>query len=176
MTDLYLNKTSAAAGRTVNTVNVIGDPCVGGTYIPGCKGLVAPNMSSLEPLLLQPSVDGIFWYTFGAGYAGWSDTLWSPTNKKPVVGARYSLWGEAKEGTMLGVKPLIFQMEKQLLQRKIGLDPTKKDGYSLISVHAWSHNVSDVLEVATALEATGKFEVVTPSDLMAGVIAHVTPE
>ena len=84
--------------------------------------------------------------------------------------------GEGKAGTMLGVKPLIFNMEKQLLEKKIGTDPTMKNGYSLISVHAWSHNVSDVLAVATALEATGKFEVVTPSSLMAGVIAHVTPE
>ena len=176
LTDLYMNKTSAAADHVVNTVNVIGDPCVGGTYIPGCKGLVSPNMSSLEPLLAQPSVDGVFWYTFGAGYAGWSDTMWSPTTKKPVVGARYSLWGEAKAGTMLGVKPLIFNMEKQLLERKIGIDPTQKNGYSLISVHAWSHNVTDVLQVATALEATGKFEVVTPSTLMASVIQHVAPE
>jgi hypothetical protein len=40
-------------------------------------------------------------------------------------------------------------------------------------VHAWSHNVTDVVEVATKLEATGDFEVITPSELMAQIIKNV---
>ena len=166
---------SGASGRTVNTINVIGDPCIGGTYVPGCKGLDAPNMSSLDPLLAQPSIDGIFWYTFGAGYSGWSGTEWSKTTKKPVVGGRLSLWGEAKTGSMLGVGPIILNMIKLLLLGKITTDPSLADGYSLIPVHAWSHNVSDVVEGATKLAATGDFEIVTPSELMAAVIKNVAP-
>jgi hypothetical protein len=40
-------------------------------------------------------------------------------------------------------------------------------------VHAWSHNVSDVVEVVRALEETGKFEVMTPSALLATVAKNV---
>ena len=36
-------------------------------------------------------------------------------------------------------------------------------------MHAWSHNVSDVLQVAKMLQATGHFEVITPSALLAAV-------
>lgn len=47
--------------------------------------------------------------------------------------------------------------------------------YSLIPVHAWSHNVSDVVELAGLLEETGQFEIVTPSSLMSAVAANVKP-
>ena len=46
---------------------------------------------------------------------------------------------------------------------------------SLIPVHAWSHNVSDVVAVAAALEATGHFEVVTPTALLKAVAQNVIP-
>ena len=46
---------------------------------------------------------------------------------------------------------------------------------SLIPVHAWSHNVSDVVAVAAALEATGHFEVVTPTALLRAVAQNVPP-
>jgi hypothetical protein len=42
-------------------------------------------------------------------------------------------------------------------------------------VHAWSHNVSDVVQVVRALEATGGFEAVTPTALMQAVAANVKP-
>jgi len=52
---------------------------------------------------------------------------------------------------------------------KDGRDAAK--GYSLIPVHAWSHNVTGVVAVAKALEATGNFEVLTPTELLAAVAA-----
>lgn len=107
----------------------------------------------------------MFWYTFGAGYSGWSGTLWGGAagKKKPVIGGRFSLWGEGKKGSMLGVKPMIENMKLLMLEGKISRSATAADGYSLIPVHAWSHNVTDVVEIAAALEATGHFEVVTPT-------------
>ena len=68
LTGAFMTATAAVTKTPYSTVNVIGDACVGGSYHPGCKGLDSPNMSSLEPLLARDEVDGIFWYTFGAGY------------------------------------------------------------------------------------------------------------
>ena len=151
--------------------------------VDGCKGLNQPNTTSIAPLLQQPEIDGLFWYTFGAGYSGWSGTVWGPGGSgggggkqggsKPVIGGRFSLWGEAKTGTMLGVRPMIEAMKLQLFERKITRDATSADGYSLFPVHAWSHNVSDVVEVVRALEETGNFEVMPPSALLAAVAKNV---
>ena len=56
-----------------------------------------------------------------------------------------------------------------------GTDESSADGYSLFPVHAWSHNVSDVVAVAKGLEGTGYFEVVTPSALLKAVAQNVRP-
>ena len=101
-------------------------------------------MSSLSPLLAQDEVAGIFWYTFGAGYSGWSGTLWGTAGglaspgqhhlpakqavKKPVIGGRFSLWGEATKGTMLGVNPMIEHMKLLMLEGKISKSDTEADG------------------------------------------------
>lgn len=91
------------------------------------------------------------------------------------AGGRFSLWGEAKIGSMLGVEALIKNMERLLMERKINTDPASADGYSLFPVHAWSHNVTDVVAVSKALEATGYFETVTPSELLKAVAQNVKP-
>jgi hypothetical protein len=143
-------------------------------------------MQRAEPAehdLEQPEIDRLFWCTFGAGYSGWSGTIWAPGGSgggggkqggsKPVIGGRFSLWGEAKTGTMLGVRPMIGAMKLQLFERKITRDATSADGYSLFPVHAWSHNVSDVVGVVRALEETGNFEVMPPSALLAAVAKNV---
>jgi len=175
LTGRSLSATAKAYGSAVSAVNVIGDPCKGGVYVNHCPGLQAPNVTSLAPLLARPEIDGVFWYTFGAGYSGWHDTLWDSATKKPIIGARLSLWGEGKTGTMLGVKPMVTELSAQLLTGKISRSSTSANGYSLIPVHAWSHNVTDVRAVAEALEATGFFEIVTPSTLLANVRGNVKP-
>ena len=89
LTGAALTRTSAfAGGGPMRVVNVIGDPCVGGSYVPGCKGLWQPNMTALAPLLARPEVDGVIFYTYGAGYSGWSGTRWDAATRKPVVGGR----------------------------------------------------------------------------------------
>ena len=69
LTSDYMARTSSASQKAMRVVNTIGDPCVGGTFFPGCSGLNEPNMSSIAPVLAQSGVDGMFWYTFGAGAA-----------------------------------------------------------------------------------------------------------
>ena len=47
------------------------------------------------------------------------------------------------------------------------------DGYSIVPVHAWSHDYADVVKVASALQASGGVDVVLPSELMRRVSEHV---
>lgn len=197
LTGQYLEATSDAFGAPISAINVIGDPCEGGGYKQGCKGLMKPNKTSLAPILAQQAVDGIFWYvtwqyvrrfkavaldkhircryTFGAGYSGWHDIEWDDTTAKPIVGGRLSLWGESIAGTMLGVRPLVEQLKLQLFTGKISTKTDRSDGYSLIPVHAWSHNVSDVRAVAEALTESGHFEIVTPTQLLSMIRTNVNP-
>jgi hypothetical protein len=184
LTGAALSRTSAAASAAagapvaMSAVNVIGDPCTNGVYFPGCAGLNSPNMTALAPLLAQPNVEGLVWYTFGAGYSGWSGTRWggpAGAAPKPVVGGRVSLWGQATTGTMLGVVPLVARFKSLLAAGTISTDAADADGYSLVPVHAWSHNVSDVVKAARMLEALGDFEIVTPTQLLRGVAQDVKP-
>ena len=72
LTGYYLNKTrhnliigdgDDAAGSNNNNNN-------GGVVnVIGAGNLNSPNMSVLQPLLEQETIEGIFWYTFGAGYS-----------------------------------------------------------------------------------------------------------
>ena len=56
-----------------------------------------PDPKYLAPYLERDSIDAVFYYTFGSGYSGMGgDTLWS--NGKPIIGGRYSLWGNGTSG------------------------------------------------------------------------------
>ena len=70
---------------------------------------------------------------------------WS--NGKPVIGARYSLWGEnSRNSDMLGVDGLVNALEK------LPKDSSSINGYSLIPVHVWSHAYSDAVDVVNQLK------------------------
>ena len=85
---------------------------------------------------------------------------------KPVIGARVSLWGSGTTGDMIGVEALPRALAP------LPKDPSDPDAYSLIAVHAWSHNVSDVVRAARMLEAEGGFEVVSPAELVRRLLAN----
>eukprot|EP01050_Picozoa_sp_SAG11_P027683 SAG11_NODE_7110_length_1192_cov_1.130833_1_plen_84_part_00 len=77
---------------------------------------------------------------------------------------------------MLGVKPLVERTVELLLSRKISTEAARADGYSLFPVHAWSHNVSDVVTAVKLLEATGDFKALTPTKLLEAIAANVAPD
>ena len=52
-------------------------------------------------------------------------------------------------------------------------DPNVADGYSVVPVHAWSHDYADIVQVANALRASGGVDVVLPSELLRRVKEHV---
>ena len=124
------------------------------------------SAAQILPYVLQPQIDAVFYYNYD-NYAGLRGNItW--LNDKPVIGGRFSLWGD-------GSNPSgpTFCNTTMLVDRLLALprDPSSADGYSLIALHAWSHNVSDALAVATALaaRAPGAVDIVTPAELVARV-------
>ena len=116
----------------------------------------------MEPFLVKQNIDGILYYTFADGYAGGSGKLeWVDVSgvMKPVVNARWSLWGDATSGPMLGVNGLVSALES--MPKDTGIET----GYSLIPVHAWTHDYSDVVSVVEQLGSSG-FEVLMPSQFL----------
>eukprot|EP00419_Tripos_fusus_P004085 CAMPEP_0172673566 /NCGR_PEP_ID=MMETSP1074-20121228/12220_1 /TAXON_ID=2916 /ORGANISM="Ceratium fusus, Strain PA161109" /LENGTH=597 /DNA_ID=CAMNT_0013490881 /DNA_START=69 /DNA_END=1862 /DNA_ORIENTATION=+ len=127
-----------------------------------------PDMDSLSPLLASSDVDGMIYYGWGDGYASLKGkAFW--VDSKPVITGRLSLWGEATSGLMLGVQPMVEALKKQ------AKDVSSAAGYSLVIVHAWSHNYTDAVTIAEALAAEGGFDVVLPSELVRRFKANVKP-
>ena len=86
-------------------------------------------------------------------------------NDKPVVGGRFNLWSP----DFFDVQGLV-----KALQTVPNLtDRSSSYGYSVIPVHAWSHNVSDVKAAADLLRADGRFDIVKPTELLARVNKYV---
>jgi hypothetical protein len=113
--------------------------------------------------LAQPNIDGVLWYD----YDSYSELQGNITffNGKPVIGGRFQLW----DGAFMNTSELILAL---LAQPKT---PNVAAGYSLVPVHVWSNNVTEVAQVADALAAAGGFQVVTPDvfvNLITANIAH----
>jgi hypothetical protein len=124
------------------------------------------SAAQVLPYVSQPQIDAVFWYNYD-DYAGLRGNItW--LNDKPVIGGRFSLWGD-------GSSPSgpTFCNTTMLIERLLALprDPASASSYSLIALHAWSHNVSDALFVATELaaRAPGAVDIVTPAELVARV-------
>ena len=88
----------------------------------------------------------------------------------PVIGARFMLWGDGTQGAdfkNVGQAALALALASR--------DPTSAAGYSLVVVHAWSHNVTDARSVVELVDklAPGGVDFVTPAQLAQRVAANV---
>jgi len=108
-----------------------------------------------------PEVSALLWYDYAVYQAlGGNITF---VNGKPVIGARFQLWsGEFDTPATL--------IPKLLAQPKT---PGSPAGYSLIPVHVWTNNVTDVRTVADALAAAGGFAVLPPDEFVAAIAANL---
>jgi hypothetical protein len=123
---------------------------------------------SSQPFLSHDNVDAVFYYTYGSGYAGGQGKAICSRNGKPVISARLSLWGDNDDPSaspMLSADGIIAALEQQ------SLDYSSSDGYSLIPVHAWSHNVTDVKYILDHLSPS--VQVVTPTEFLKLYIENV---
>lgn len=126
-----------------------------------------PEESNLQDLLTADVTEGMLYYSWGSGYSGFSGKIWEMCGK-PVISGRFSLWGNENDGPMLGVDGMISALKALPCH-----DPKLPDAYSVVPVHAWTHNLTDVMTIVDALEEAGGFDVVLPSELIRRVAANV---
>jgi len=112
------------------------------------------NPIFLSPLFTQSNIDAIFFYDY-TDYSGLQGNMtW--VGDKPIIGGRWNLWEGFETPTSLAAK--LNAMPTNI---------TISQGYSLIPVHAWSMNVSAVLECVSQLNSN--VQVVTP-EVFVGLI------
>ncbi|MCW3128241.1 MAG: GxGYxY sequence motif-containing protein, partial [Bacteroidetes bacterium] len=131
--DLYPHVDSAAAitarmmqKADLSIVNVIGD-----VYYP----------QRLAPYFTQPNIDAMFYYTFDGGYVGLRGFA-TCFNDKPFISARYTLWQSYVTAPSLAD-----------FIRGLPHDPSVADGYTLVSVHVWDHDVDSVISAVQLLDS-----------------------
>jgi hypothetical protein len=134
----YPDSAAAISGRMMqkadlSIVNVIGD-----AYEP----------EDLTGYFAQPNIDGMFYYTFDAGYTGLRGFS-TCVNNKPFISARYTLWNSYASA------PTLAAAIKALPK-----DPTIPDSYTLVSVHVWDHNVDSIIASVQLFDST--IRVVSP--------------
>jgi len=124
------------------------------------------KIEEMGPLLRQDGIEAVFLYEYN-GYSELEGKI-GFVEGKPVIGGRFNLWSpdfynvDSLVGALKGLPNLD--------------DATSMDGYSIIPVHAWSHNVTDVVRAVKILEDDGRFDVVLPSELVARVNEFVVRE
>ncbi|MFW5985225.1 MAG: hypothetical protein ACOCQ1_02995, partial [Halanaerobiaceae bacterium] len=86
----------------------------------------------------QPNIEGILYYNYAPYDKGDGKIVWE--NGKPFIAARENLWDGNPER----------------MARKINSysdNPEEPEAYTIVNVHAWSHNVEDVAEVVNNLDS-----------------------
>eukprot|EP00698_Gefionella_okellyi_P001957 TRINITY_DN11836_c0_g1_i1.p1 TRINITY_DN11836_c0_g1~~TRINITY_DN11836_c0_g1_i1.p1 ORF type:complete len:670 (-),score=165.62 TRINITY_DN11836_c0_g1_i1:57-2066(-) len=123
----------------------------------------ASGSASVDPFLQQTAISAVFDY-YGDCYTGaGGDISWS--NGKPIVGGRAAFWGSGG-----GCQHSAAQLAQVL--RLLPKDLHNPQSYSLVPVHVWTHNVSEVVELVAAL-GQDYFDVLTPSQFVAKLSANV---
>ena len=98
-------------------------------------------LQASSAFLTHENIDCIFYYTYGSGYAGGGGKVLLTATDKPIITARFSLWGDNNDPS---ISPMLSNDGMiEVLQQQVR-DSSSVDGYSLIPVHAWSHTVADV--------------------------------
>ncbi|MGM9636902.1 MAG: hypothetical protein ACI3YK_02845 [Eubacteriales bacterium] len=126
----------------------------------------------LSAFTKQDGIEGLFYIDYGnyANYGG--KILWS--NGKPVVSARYRLWGGVSDGS-------IEYISNQI--NAASTDPKSADAYSFIIVHAWSgdNGKGTIVGDGNTMNGIQKLiesfdsdvQVVTPTEFMNRIIENL---
>eukprot|EP00760_Papus_ankaliazontas_P023026 PhM_4_TR19122/c0_g1_i1/m.66854 len=103
---------------------------------------------------LRSGFDAVFYYPYV--YNGLHGAMWrDPQSGGIMIGARYQLWSPG------------FKNNTQMIEalNDAPMDVTSPTGYSLIDVHAWSHQYSDVVDIAKAVNGS-HVRIVTPDEFV----------
>jgi hypothetical protein len=144
--DVYLNRLNTFLQKSdLNIVNILDQ----GAY---------QRMDVWNKYLSKPTIDGLLYTGYGESPQG---RITFSTNGKPVIEARDNLWdGLEDEATVIS----------NINSRPT--DPHSVDGYTLVFVHVWTKNLSNVKTVINGLHANVR--VVTPEEFVKLVKANVT--
>ena len=116
--ELYTNQLNDYLGKSdLNIVNVIGNSF---------------DDFYLYSFLEKKNINALFYYDF-SNYSSHNGNI-RFLNNKPIISARYNLWGGFNSTKTLANK--INNLPK---------DPYSESGYSLIPVHNWSNSVDSIL-------------------------------
>lgn len=120
------------------------------------------SVETWDAYTAQPTVDGLLYLEYSRYDAGGGRIVWS--NGKPVISARNMLWDGLPGADETTVASAINAAPR---------DPTSPDGYTFVTVHAWSKSLDSIKSVVEQLAPDVR--VVPPVDftrLVAGTVRH----
>lgn len=111
--------------------------------------------------LKQSNVDALFYYSYGGQYTKLAGAIkWY--KDKPSIGGRFTLWGNSDDGSAETRERVCQGLANTLNKQSTNIYST--NGYSLIPVHIWTMNPSDVLNVINKLNPNVR--VVSPDEFI----------
>jgi hypothetical protein len=114
-----------------------------------------------DEYLKQSNVDALFYYSYGSQYQGLNGQIkWY--KDKPSIGGRFTLWGNTEDGSD-ETRNRVCQTLADKLNAQ-ARNTHSASGYSLVSVHIWTMNPSDVLNCISKLDPNVR--VVSPDEFV----------
>jgi hypothetical protein len=114
-----------------------------------------------DEYLKQSNVDALFYYSYGGQYTlVGGEIKWY--KDKPSIGGRFTLWGNSDDGSAETRERVCQNLANTLNSQSTNIHSAS--GYSLIPVHIWTMNPSDVLNCISKLNPNVR--VVSPEEFV----------
>ena len=114
-----------------------------------------------DEYLKQSNVDALFYYSYGGQYTQLAGQIkWY--KDKPSIGGRFTLWGNSSDGSAETRNRVCQTLANKLNSQSTNI--RSASGYSLIPVHIWTMNPSDVLNCINKLNPNVR--VVSPDEFV----------
>lgn len=114
-----------------------------------------------DEYLKQSNVDALFYYSYGGQYTKVAGEIkWY--KDKPSIGGRFTLWGNSNDGSAETRNRVCQSLANTLNSQSTNINSAS--GYSLIPVHIWTMNPSDVMNCISKLNPNVR--VVSPEEFV----------
>ena len=98
--------------------------------------------------LKQSNIDALFFYTYGAQYTGMNGKI-SWYKGKPSIGGRFTFWGNSSDRSAATQDRVAQSLANVLNSQSTNI--YSESGYSLVPVHIWTENPTDVMNLISKL-------------------------